>query len=133
MRKLFGLLALVALAAAPATAAWHVIGIPSAVTAKAHVARGTAHVIVAWTDTAATIVRAEIRRRGIQADSTLGGTASDTIWSVRGYTTDGLATFTDPTATFGRTYRYQVRDSIAANAFSSWSDSASVTVPTRKY
>lgn len=132
MRKMFGLLALPVLIALSAFVAMAPL-IPSTVTAKAHVARGVPHVVVAWVDTAATIVRAEVRRRGIRADTTLGGSVSDTIWQVRGYTTGGLNSFTDPSATFGRTYRYQVRDSIAAVAFSAWSDSASVTVPTRKF
>lgn len=107
--------------------------IPAAPTLKVQVARGTAHVLVTWVDTAATIVRTEIRRRGIRADTLLGGSVRDTIWSPRGFISGGVLRFEDPVATFGRTYRYAVRDSIAGSAFSGWSDSASVTVPTRKF
>lgn len=132
MRKLVGVLALtVGLLGFRSNAMAPLI--PSTVAAAVHVARGVPHIVVTWVDTAATIVRHEVRRRGIRADTTLGGSVSDTIWSARGYTGTGLVRFEDPSATFGRTYRYEVRDSIAAVAFSAWSDSASVTVPTRKF
>lgn len=107
--------------------------IPSSPTAKVEVSHGVANIIVAWTDTAATMVRSEIRRRGIRADTLLGGLVSDTVWQARGYVGGGLTTFRDRSALWGRTYRYEVRDSIGGVAFSGWSDSASVTIPTRKY
>lgn len=106
--------------------------IPAAPTAKVHVARGTPTVVVAWADSTTT-VRSEVRRRGILADTTLGGRKSDTTWQGRGYVGGGLARFEDPSVVFGRTYRYAVRDSISGVVFSGWSDSVSVTVPTRKY
>jgi hypothetical protein len=107
--------------------------IPAAPTAKVHVARGVAHVVVQWSDSVTTTVRSEVRRRGILADTTLGGAKRDTTWQTRGYVSGSLARFEDPSVVFGRTYRYAVRDSIGGVAFSGWSDSVSVTVPTRKF
>jgi hypothetical protein len=98
--------------------------VPTAIAAKVQVVRGTPTVIVTWTDTAATIVRSEVRRRS---------NGSDTVWTKRGYTQGGTGRFEDEPVTLGKLYRYQVRDSIAGQGFSAWSDSASVTLSSRQY
>jgi hypothetical protein len=124
MRKLFGVLALaipvLAFAGTAGTGrSAAVVGIPDSVAATVHVVRGTPSVVVTWVDTAATIVRSRIRRRS---------TGADTLWSMRGYTEGQAGRFEDAPVTFGKTYQYEVQDSVSGAALSAWSDSASVTV-----
>lgn len=108
--------------------------IPAAPTVKYHITGRVATCVVTWADTTTTVVRSEVRRRSILADTAVGGRKSDTVWQSRGYAGAGAGTtgLRDACA-FGRTYRYQVRDSIPTVAFSAWGDSTTVTVPTRKY
>jgi hypothetical protein len=144
MRRLICLsLATVALAAF--TPARHAVvelvagqGPPINMAARQETYRGDPLVVVSGSDTnSQTVVRTDWRRRGIRADTLVGGSVRDTLWVVRGYTTGkgdsvpGLAkriTFRDPGVVLGRTYRYQARDSISGAALTTWSDSVSITV-----
>ncbi len=131
MRKLLGVLALtLGLTGFTMLAPY----IPAAPTVKYHVSRGAATCVVTWADSTATVVRTEIRRRGIIADTAVTHGRADTTWSPRGTVgvSGGTTGLRDP-CDFGRTYRYQVRDSIATVAFSGWSDSTAIVVPTRKF
>lgn len=131
------LLAVTTVAAVAAVVAGQ--GAPINLTARQETHRGDPLVVVQFTDTnSQTVIRTDIRRRGIRADTTIGGTVRDTIWTIRGYTT-GVAdsinatlrkrmTWRDPLVTPGRTYRYQARDSVSGAALTGWSDSVSITV-----
>lgn len=104
-------------------------GAPVSLAARQETHRGDALVVVGWSDTnSQTVVRTDVRRRS---------TGSDTFWTIRGYTTgkgdsvpgaNRRLDFRDETVAFGKTYRYQARDSIAGAALTGWSDSVSITV-----
>lgn len=105
-------------------------GAPISLAARQETYRGDALVVITATDTnSQTVIRTDWRRRS---------TGADTFWSVRGYTTgvgDSInatsrkrMTFRDGGVSFGKTYRYQARDSISGAALTGWSDSVSITV-----
>jgi len=104
-------------------------GPPINLAARQETYRGDPLVVVSGSDTnSQTVVRTDVRRRS---------TGSDTFWSIRGYVTGkgdsvpGLnkrQIFRDEAVSFGKTYRYQMRDSIAGAALTGWSDSVSITV-----
>lgn len=104
-------------------------GPPINMAARQETLRGDPLVVVSGSDTnSQTVIRTDWRRRS---------TGADTFWTIRGYTTgkgDSLPglrarmTFRDPTVTFGKTYRYEARDSVSGAALTAWSDSVSITV-----
>jgi hypothetical protein len=111
---LIGLLALVGFTSA------NMAAVPTTPVAKVHSFRGKPSVVLTWTDTnAVAVVRTDVRRRS---------TGSDTTWKTVGFTTAKLVEFRDPGVYFGKTYRYQVRDSVAGSALTAWSDSVSIAV-----
>jgi hypothetical protein len=107
--------------AAKAISNFFTVGVITSPLAKVTVQGKRPSVQLAWTDTnTVAIVMVDIQRK------TVGGT--DTNWRRIGYNLGQIKSFSDPYVLFGKTYRYRVRDSIAATAWPAWSDSVSIAV-----
>jgi hypothetical protein len=120
MRK-FGLVVALVVMSAGVAFGRSLAAVPITLVAKATLYRTKPSVWLTWTDTNAVAVqRTEVRRRS---------TGSDTLWKALGATYGKLAQMNDVSVLRSKTYRYQVRDSVAGSALTPWSDSVSVTVP----
>jgi hypothetical protein len=118
-------IATIAVAATPGAASavgrFFTVGVITSPLAKVTVQGRRPTVQLAWTDTnTQTVVMVDIQRK------TVGG--SDTNWRRIGYNLGQIKSFEDPYVLFGKSYRYRVRDSVAATAWPAWSDSVQVAV-----
>lgn len=140
MRRFFGFLTCLA-AASSLVAFTHMAGqgAPILLRADQLVYRGDPAVVVKWTDTnSQTVVRTDVRRRSIIADTAVTHGPADTLWTIRCQTTGrpdsvnatlrARGSCKDDGVVYGRTYRYQARDSISGAALTGWSDSVTSVV-----